>query len=302
MPSGPGIGELTQVTFGFGNHEHPVFSPDGKWIAYYGGTYGYIQLYVVDPQGRNRRPLTCARGNHTQAAWSPDGKWIYHRHQPTTTAPWEIWRVAFDDPSQRERILFDPKGKVSFKHPSPSPDGKWLAWFSDEGSPGNFHLFKGRLGQARRIQLTDDPDRNDCHPTWSPNGEWLAFHAYLGKEDASVSHIYVCDADGKAIRRLTDTEEFHKHPFFVGSELVVHHTDQVDGRRHLALRRFRDGALVGKLTSGKRNDKHPSPFVPERGPTKIVFASKKRGLEMEQEGEHSYDIFWGALEGTSVRR
>jgi len=292
------------VTFGFGNHEHPVFSPDGQWIAYYAGTYGYIQLHVVDPAGRNRRPLTCARGNHTQASWSPDGKWIYYRHQPTTKSPWEIWRVSFDDPGVKQQLLADEK--VSFKHPSPSPDGKTLAWFSDEKTPGNFHLFRARLDKTRvgkRVKLTDDRNRNDCHPTWSPDGKWLTFHAYMGKEEASTSHIYVCDADGGQVRRLTDTEQFHKHPFFVGRDLVVHHTEETDGRRGIVLRRFRDGGVVGWLTSGKHNDKHPSPWVPTRGPTRLVFASKKRGEELPQEqGERSYDIFWGLLEGAAVRR
>jgi Tol biopolymer transport system component len=280
-----------------------VFSPDGKQVAYYAGTFGYIQLFVAGLDGLGERPLTCARGNHTQASWSPDGKWIYYRAQPAPDAPWAIWRVSVEDPSVKECLLGDRK--VSFKHPSPSPDGKWLAWFSDEGSPNNFHLFKGKLTGAKITgsrKITDDPARNDCHPTWSPDGKLIAFHAYMGAKEASTSHIYVCDSDGEGLRKITDTEAFHKHPFFVGSQLIVHHTEDTDGKRYLVLRNVKDGSLAGKLTKGKHNDKHPSPFVPARGPVRIVFASKKRGEAHEQEKDHTYDIFWGVLDGVSVRR
>lgn len=297
--------DFVRVTHGFRNHEHPVFSPDGKRVAYYAGEFGHINLYVAGADGRNERPLTAAAGNHTQAAWSHDGRWIYYRAQPKPDVPWSVWRVLVDDPARKQQLL--THAKTAYKHPHPSPDDKWLAWFSDAGSPGNFHLFKARLDHAagklgKHLRLTNDRERNDCHPTWSPDGAWLAFHAYMGRADATISHIYVCDADGGRVRRVTDTEHFHKHPFFVGRDLIVHHTEEPDGRRYLVLRRVADGAVMAELTGGKKNDKHPSPWVPARGPTRIVFASKKRGDTHEDEGGSSYDIFWGVLEGVRVRR
>jgi TolB protein len=294
---------LRQVTRGMARHEHPVFSPDGRHVAFYGGTYGYLQLFVVESSGLGERPLTCERGNHTQPSWSPDGRWIYYRRQESAEAPWQVWRVNVADPGRKEKLLARPR--VSFKHPSPSPDGRWLAWFSDEGSPGNFHLFKARLESGGRLgprrKLTDDPNRNDCHPTWSPDGRRLVFHAYMGRDEATVSHIYICGADGKDLRPLTDTEAMHKHPFFVGLDTVVHHSEEADGRRYITLRSARDGAQVARLTDGRKNDKHPSPWVPARGSARLCFASKKRGLEREAEPS-TYDVFWGLIEGLTVRR
>lgn len=294
--------DLVQVTFGRGAHEHPVFSPDGKSLAYYGGTYGWLQIHLVGADGRDGRPLTCAKGNHTQPCFAPDGAHVYFRWQPSNEAPWSIVRVSVGDPSERVVLLSDPK--VSFKHPSVSPDGASLAWFSDAGTPGNFHLWKAPLssrGPGRPVRLTDDRRRNDCHPTWSPDGRTIAFHAYLGAVEASESHIFVVGADGRDVRRLTEEPAFHKHPFFVGSDLIVHHTE-VGGQRRIVLRAASDGAPVGTLTSGRHNDKHPSPYVPARGPTRIALASKKRGLELPGQTDVNYDIFCGTLEGVRVRR
>jgi dipeptidyl aminopeptidase/acylaminoacyl peptidase len=295
--------DLRQVTHGHSRHEHPVFSPDGARIAYYAGTFGYLQIFVAGQDGRDERPLTCERGNHTQPSWSPDGRWIFYRRQESPEAPWQLWRVDVADPGRKQKLL--AHRKTSFKHPSPSPDGRTLAWFSDEGSPGNFHLFTaplsgdGKLG--RRRQLTGDRNRNDCHPTWSPDGTRLAFHAYMGRDEASVSHIFVCDRDGGGARPLTDAPAMHKHPFFVGMDAVVHHTEEADGRRYLSLRRARDGELIAKLTGGRKNDKHPSPWVPARGPARLCFASRKRGPEGDDE-DPTYDIFWGVIEGLTVKR
>lgn len=297
------ISGLVQVTLGRRTHEHPVFSPDGKSLAYYGGTYGRLQIYLVRDDGEDERPLTCAKGNHTQPDFSPDGRHVYFRWQPTNEAPWSIVRVAVDDPSDRVVLLTD--AKTSFKHPSVSPDGEWLAWFSDQGTPGNFHLWKAPLrasGLGKPVQLTSDRRRNDCHPTWSPDGASLAFHAYMGVSEAAQSHVFVCSADGRDARPLTTEPGYHKHPFFVGRSWIVHHFEDAGGRRRLVLRSAADGSDAHELTSGKHNDKHPSPFVPERGPTRICFASKKRGLEIPGRPEANYDVFWGVLEGVRVGR
>ncbi len=301
--------DLVQVTHGFKTHEHPVFSPDGRSIAFYAGVFGAFHVHVAGTDGWAERPITCGRGNHTQPAWSPDGRHIYYRAQPSGGAPWAVWRSSVEDPDVRECLLAD--ARTSFKHPSPSPDGRWLAWFSDECTPGNFHLWKAPLRGARdarlgpRVRLTSDFERNDCHPVWSPDGRTLAFHAYMGREDASTSHLFVCDAEGGSLRRLTTDAEggtLHKHPFFVGSALLVHHTESPGAGRHLALRRVADGRLVARLTRGTKNDKHPSPWVPPSGPVRIAFASKKRGPEWPDERDRTYDVFWGTLDGIRVAR
>jgi TolB protein len=303
MPDDARLEDIRQVTIGRGAHEHPVFSPDGARLAYYGGAYGSLQIHLVRTDGEEERPLTCGKGNHTQPAFSPDGRHVWYRHQTANDAPWAIERVLVEDPSVREVVLSHPK--TSFKHPSPSPDGKTLAWFSDAGTPGSFHLFvapirAAGLGEANRI--TGERDRNDCHPTWSPDGSRLVFHAYLGAVEASESHVFTCTREGGDVVRLTREPAFHKHPFYVGRDLVVHHSEGGNGRRGLALRSAKDGELVGQLTSGKHNDKHPNPFVPERGPVRLAFASKKRGLEIPARDEHNYDVFVGTLAGVRVRR
>src|SRR5205085_12085536 len=128
------------------------------------GDYGWIQIVVGNADGSGMRALTSDRGNHTQAAWSPDGQYVWYRAQPDNDAPWSLWRVAVDDPSDRVQAL--ASRTTSFKHPSPSPDGRTMAWFSDEGSRDNFHVWTAPLHGSRigkRVRITDSKERNDCH-------------------------------------------------------------------------------------------------------------------------------------------
>ena len=52
----------------------PVWSPDDLTIAFPTFTGGKTELWLVNGDGTNARPL---KGG-ISASWSPEGKWIYH--------------------------------------------------------------------------------------------------------------------------------------------------------------------------------------------------------------------------------
>jgi Tol biopolymer transport system component len=63
--------------------ESPVWSPDGRWIAYDGAAEGKRGLAVVHPDGSGATFLTEAHGTNSplpgtgaEATWSPDSKQI----------------------------------------------------------------------------------------------------------------------------------------------------------------------------------------------------------------------------------
>ena len=57
------------VTSGPGENESPTFSPDGRKIAFVSRRSGRKQIYVMDVDGRNVRPLT-SEGNNDMPDWS----------------------------------------------------------------------------------------------------------------------------------------------------------------------------------------------------------------------------------------
>src|SRR5581483_4352647 len=75
-------------------------------------------------------------------------------------------------------------------HAAFSPDGRLVAYASDEGKPGLFHIWLQDLESGSRRQLTDEGSANDAHPAFSPDGSILAFHRYLG-ESATQSSLFL---------------------------------------------------------------------------------------------------------------
>jgi|HubBroStandDraft_6_1064221.scaffolds.fasta_scaffold44729_1 dipeptidyl aminopeptidase/acylaminoacyl peptidase len=69
-------GNARQFTFGEANDASPVFSPDGKWIAFIREAGGEGQLYVIAVNGGGARRVTDVSTGVADPLWSPDGKSI----------------------------------------------------------------------------------------------------------------------------------------------------------------------------------------------------------------------------------
>jgi Tol biopolymer transport system component len=58
----------------------PQWSPDGEWIAFFGGEVNAAQhLFLIHPDGSGRIRLTQAAGDRDDLIWSPDGEWLIFR-------------------------------------------------------------------------------------------------------------------------------------------------------------------------------------------------------------------------------
>lgn len=156
---------------------------------------------------------------------SPDGKWVaysvYQMNAVKNTSYSEIWRVSTDG-SHRSQLTFS--GESSNSLPKWSPDGKWLAYLSDDTEDGNTQVWIMPARGGEGVQLTEmDGDISDF--IWSPDSSKLAFIAsedvvsdnkkpividrYLFKSDGSGyltesrDHLYLFNLRNKVITPLT---------------------------------------------------------------------------------------------------
>jgi dipeptidyl aminopeptidase/acylaminoacyl peptidase len=67
---------LRQFTFGDDNERSPIFSPDGKWIAFVREVANDDQLFVMPLGGGGERQVTHVSTGVDDPIWSPDGKSI----------------------------------------------------------------------------------------------------------------------------------------------------------------------------------------------------------------------------------
>ena len=69
-------GNARQFTFGEKDESAPVWSADGKWLAFVSARDGADNLYVISASGGEARKLTNISTGVADPIWSPDGKWI----------------------------------------------------------------------------------------------------------------------------------------------------------------------------------------------------------------------------------
>jgi TolB protein len=166
---------------------HPKWSPDGRRIAFVGGSEGAV--YVFDLRTGTSQRLTRDHAAHDAPAWSPDGKQIAFSRQQRNGG-WDLWLMNRD--GTRELRL--TRTKTSELHSAWSPNGEELAFARQRRDRWAIYA----MGLSRRSAGRLMPGRASREmPTWSPDGSEIAF-AQLGTRSA----IYLMSAGGTRLRSL----------------------------------------------------------------------------------------------------
>jgi Tol biopolymer transport system component len=137
----------------------PSWSPDGEWIAYVRRTPGTAiqNVWVMRPDGSERRALTRQDGRTFTPAWSPDSARIVFATNAESDEVYELFTVGLDGKGL-SRVA--PTAGDNFE-PSWSPDGTKIA-YQEEGA-----IFTVELGGGDVEKLTDG-ENNDSSPAWNP--------------------------------------------------------------------------------------------------------------------------------------
>jgi tricorn protease len=69
-------GKATRLTDHTAYDGEPVWSPDGKWLAFTSNRNGNNDVFIMNAQGGIPRQLTFHSGNDVATDFSPDGKWV----------------------------------------------------------------------------------------------------------------------------------------------------------------------------------------------------------------------------------
>jgi Tol biopolymer transport system component len=145
--------------------EHPVWSPDGSQLAWLSGRRSVTMRGVgaVLPEETVVRVEPPARVTD----WSADRQWIILSRRGEGTGD-DIWAVKPQDPASATPIVRTAFNDV---HGAVSPDGRWIAWASDDS--GRFEIYADRFPKAQgRIKLTAG---GGADPRWRRDGQELYF-------------------------------------------------------------------------------------------------------------------------------
>lgn len=203
-------GDARRLTAGTGLESYPVFSPDGKKIAFAGEYEGNLDVYVIPAAGGVPTRLTHHPDPDVPVAWTPDGKNIIFRSTRHSYARFiRLFSVPATGGQPTELPL--PMGEEA----ALSPDGLRIAYtpFSNKPQfPGRMRPLKNyRGGTASPIWIADLRDSSILkverghEVTFNPM--WLGDTIYYLSDRDGLTTLFACDVSGKGVRRILDPEK-----------------------------------------------------------------------------------------------
>ncbi len=276
------LSQVRQLTYAGARAGEGYFSPDGKTLIFQSErdeANPFYQIYALDLETGESWRVSPGQGKTTCA-------WIL----PTGEA---IFSSTHEDPevedTMREEFEFRASGEE-----------RRYTWDYDE----HYEIYKTDLQGGAPIRLTDAPGY-DAEASASPDGNLIVFSstrsAYEGdlspelqdtfeRDKSYFADIYVMNADGSDLRRLTDTPGYDGGPFF-----------SPDGAR-ITWRRFSEDGATAEIYTMNADGTDPrritslgamswAPYYHPSGQY-IIFATNRHGFDnfelymVDTEGRH----------------
>jgi serine/threonine protein kinase/Tol biopolymer transport system component len=159
-----------RLTLGREEHQSPVWSPDGTYVAFETrrGGKSSLRQQRVDAAGGDDLLVEADVGTMTPTSWSPDGRYIAYTFQRGFPQVTDI-RVL---PLFGDRKAFSV-ADTRFREDSAtfSPTQTWMAYVSDESGQFNVYLQSFPKGDRKYSVSTDGGTR----PIWRSDGKELFF-------------------------------------------------------------------------------------------------------------------------------
>jgi serine/threonine protein kinase/Tol biopolymer transport system component len=159
-------GVRTRVTFGPVGNVSPIWSPDGKWIAYSSAQSGHFAICRKPSDGSGAEE--CLLNVEQQPGlhdWSRDGKYLMYSLPVVGGPSRQIFALPLEG-DHKPSLLVErgAGGKLS-------PDGRWLAYQSAES--GRFEVYVMPFGGGQgKWQVSANGGQQ---PRWSADGKQLYY-------------------------------------------------------------------------------------------------------------------------------
>ena len=178
-----------------GNPHAAIWAPDGRRIFFSSDRAGAANVFAqaADGSGDAQQLVTSPR-HQDPGSCSRDGRWmVYAEIDPASG--WDLWKL---DTMTREKTLFHRSVRDE-KLPSISPDGRWIAYTSDES--GQFEVYAEAFPSGgQRVQLSANGGQE---PLWSADGSRVFYRTDSALMEVKTAGGTPLSAE-RAVRVLED--------------------------------------------------------------------------------------------------
>jgi Tol biopolymer transport system component len=183
-----GSERTTRVTFDPQLDACPVWSPDGRHIAFSSDRSGVRQLYTKDAAGAGQEEeLTDGPGAKCVLDWSPDGRHLIYTELGKSS---DLWALPLHAGRKPVPIVHTPFDETDGQF---SPDGRWIAYTSNESGRNEVYIteFDGARGASGgKWPVSNQGGRA---PRWRRDGRELF---YLAVDNRAIMAVEIRPAAG----------------------------------------------------------------------------------------------------------
>lgn len=278
---------VRELTGGARNDSSPVWSPDGKRIAFLSDRDGTNQLHVMWLDTREIAQLTHLTQSPGGIKWSPDGKQIAF-----------TGFVADNDPILSVKLPERPRG-AEWARPAVIVDR--LQWRSDGRGPlptGFTHIFTidATLGGTPR-QITSGKF-NHTGFDWAPSGKTI-YLSGIRKPEAEYqrndSEIYSIDLATLEVKTLTDRKGPDGNPVVSPDGKLIVYTGYDD-------KQFTNHVGSLYLMNSDGSGKRVLATNLASSPQNVNWQPNSQGVQFTVEEKGVTDIFWVSLANGNLQR
>jgi serine/threonine-protein kinase len=219
---------MSRLTFDSGMNRGGVWTPDGKRVAFSAEWEGAENIYWQAADGSGSpEPLTeFPNVSILPKTFTPDGKQLLYGE---TLSIQDIYIFNLDSSDEPKVLL----GKKEFGEGNPqiSPDGRWLAYQSNETGSSQIYVRPFPDVNAGQWQITTE---GGTRPLWNQSGRELFYYVY--PEDGQEGAIMAAPVETETSFKFGSPMELFRGEYvspFLGTQYSV----TADGQRFLMMKR-----------------------------------------------------------------
>jgi serine/threonine-protein kinase len=221
-------GPFTRLTFG-GQDRRPAWSPDGRAVAFIRDSVNTSAVFGRPADGSAPDALLARIDRQVQeVTWSPDGRWLVLRTDNGAAGAGDLVGVRISGDTTPVPLV---ASEFTELHPAISPDGRWLAYTSNESGTNEVYVRPFPSTSGGRWQVSNGGGQA---PVWSRDGRELYFTDAPGNLVAAGVRTSPGFEVGE-LRRLFDASGFTLDAFHQAYDVLP------DGRGFTFLRERRSG-------------------------------------------------------------